>query len=77
MQCPKCKSEIDSLNNVQSGTMAYDLSILDDGEIHYESGDFEADDNVNEFWCPLCNAVLFNNEEQAVSFLKNKKEVEA
>lgn len=73
MKCPKCNKEIQSLKNIQSGTMDYDLSLsFNEKDIHYESGEFQTDNNVNEYWCPLCNAVLFTNEEKAIKFLKGE-----
>lgn len=69
MKCPKCDMEINSLKNVQSGDMDYDLSLLND-EIHYESGEFLVDNKYNEFWCPCCSGVLFTDEEKAIKFLK-------
>ena len=75
MKCPKCNKEINSLKNIQSGSLDYDLSVNEDETLHYESGDFLTDDNVNDFCCPECLEVLFSNEEEAVKFLKKSKGV--
>ena len=69
--CPKCKEEIETLQNVVSGSYRYDLYI-DDGSENYEGKDFVEDNNVNEFWCPECKEVLFTDEDKAIKFLKGK-----
>ena len=76
-KCPKCNKEIDELRNIASGSMAYDYYIMPDGELHIEqeSNGFVDDGNVNEWWCPECEEVLFTSEEEAVKFLKNEDEL--
>jgi uncharacterized protein with PIN domain len=70
--CPECNEEIDSLRNIQTGTMEYRLKLDVQGDIQYETCEFELDAgvNVNEYWCPECEAVLFTDESKAIDFLK-------
>ncbi|MFA5406888.1 MAG: hypothetical protein WC307_06045 [Candidatus Nanoarchaeia archaeon] len=68
-KCPKCKQEINYLNNYQSGENHYRLDA--DGE--YELIDFINDDKTNDFECPLCNEVIFTSEDKAYKFLRGKK----
>lgn len=72
MKCPKCGREIDTLQNFQAGTMEYELKIDKDDDEEYTKMDFEPEgnDSDNDFMCPRCYEVLFNNEEDAIAFLK-------
>ena len=70
MKCPKCDREISSLQNIVTGTMDYEFKIDDAGDEEYTRMEFEANGNENDFVCPLCWEVLFNNEEDAIAFLK-------
>jgi len=63
--CPKCKAEIDYLNNYQTGESHSHF----DGE-DYETEDFQADGQTNDYECPECSETLFTNEEEATKFLK-------
>ena len=73
--CPKCKSNIDGLKNIVSGSQRYDMFLDGSGRVHYEKVDFVGDDSVNEWWCPECSEVLFTSEEEAEKFLKDKDEL--
>ena len=63
--CPKCKTEINYLKEYQSGEMLYEF----DGE-DYEVGEFQPDDEVNDYECPECAETLFRDEKKAKEFLK-------
>ena len=71
-KCPTCGEEITTLLNIQSGYIYYAMD--KDGE-YEECNEFEANNNVNEWVCPECDATLLYNEEDAIEFL-NKKEDE-
>ena len=68
IKCPKCNKQIDKLVT-EITTVSY-LS-LDGTDALYTDGDYlePSDDYYN---CPECDAKLFSNEEDAMSFLKNK-----
>ena len=68
-QCPKCKEEIDYIQNVQSGLMTWKLT--KDGEYERED-DFEEDDDTNDFRCPKCQFNIGLTEEDAVNFLNGQ-----
>ena len=73
MKCPKCNREINTLQNIVTGTMEYELKIDKDGDREYAEMKFEADDDgANDFSCPKCFDILFNNEENAIAFLKGE-----
>jgi uncharacterized protein with PIN domain len=67
--CPECNAEIDSLRNITTGSMEYRVTIVE-GDVQYETEEFEPDASVNEYWCPECEAVLFTDEAKAIDFLK-------
>jgi len=69
--CPKCKEEIEHLNNYVSGEAKY----IFDGESYNQDGDFQNNEKVNDYECPECQEVLFTDEEKAKEFLKNKDEL--
>jgi predicted RNA-binding Zn-ribbon protein involved in translation (DUF1610 family) len=71
MKCPKCGAEIKDLRNIVSGTMEYVFMVDKDGKCAYGGLDFEfiETENMNEFWCPVCDEVLFTVEEDAIDFL--------
>ena len=70
--CPKCNKEITSLRNIVTGSMEYYLSLDIHGDVQYETGEFEPDAGVNEYWCPECDEVLSTEEEGAITFLKGE-----
>lgn len=70
--CPQCNVEIDSLRNIQTGTTEYRLSLDVQGDIQYETREFEPDADVNEYWYPECEAILFTNELKAIDFLEGE-----
>ena len=72
MKCPICNEEIDKLINIISGTMEYHLSLGIQGDIQWETCNFEPDDDMDEYTCPECCAVLFNKESKAVAFLRGE-----
>ncbi len=71
--CPKCKKEIDYLNNYTSGENKYNF----DGDNYNQDGDFQPDYKVNDFECPECSEILFTDEVKAIAFLKNEDELQS
>ena len=67
-KCPKCKKEINKLVNYQSGENKYILD--DDGDCFFK--EFQEDGKINEYECPECNKVLFNDDRKARSFLEGE-----
>jgi len=72
VKCKKCGSEIKELVNVVSGYCIYKFLLADNAPF-YEADAFEADNNINDFRCPECDAVLAHGEEEAIKALKQKK----
>lgn len=68
-KCPKCGTEIEYLNNWESGEMGYKL--FPNGD--YEGMEFTTDGGTNEYVCPECKKTLFTNETDALEFLKGEK----
>lgn len=68
-KCPKCNKRISDLINQQSAIIEYVM----DKQGNYEDYTTEPDDEVNIWLCPLCREELFDDEEEAIKFLKNKK----
>ena len=73
-KCPECNKWLTSLDNITTGNVTYYLSIDKDGDINYSQDihSFNPDGIVNEYWCPECNEMLFQDEEEAINFLKGK-----
>jgi len=70
VRCPHCGVEIDTLLNLQSGTIYYEM----DKSGNYENLDrFDADNDFNVWLCPECYGTITHNEEDAIAFLNGKK----
>jgi DNA-directed RNA polymerase subunit RPC12/RpoP len=71
-KCPKCGKEIDFLENYQYPTVDYYHFYLDsEGNPQYEYMDgFSSKDDEGDYYCPECGEKLFDNEEDAIKFLK-------
>jgi len=68
--CPHCGAKIDTLLNLQSGVMYYEM----DKDGNYENLDrFDPDDDFNKWVCPECYGTITDNEEDAIAFLNGKK----
>jgi len=76
-KCFKCGAEIDYLDNIESGEKVYRMTLCSHGMAHYEEEDdsFFPDGQVNHWECPECNRPLFDDEGEAVEFLKGKPTV--
>jgi hypothetical protein len=70
MRCPKCHEEIDALN-WKHHKVAYGF-MKEDGELTEDYPDYEND--YIEFFCPECDALLFDNEDDAFDFITGKAE---
>lgn len=71
-KCPKCKEEICTLAFSGSAIVFQTFSL--DGEYpeyETESTEFNGEE---EYFCPICDALLFTKEEEAIKFLKNEDE---
>ncbi len=72
MKCPICNREIDRLELTAGGVMFYHLSLDVDGDVQWEERNFVSEDQMREFECPECEAVLFHKESEAIAFLKGE-----
>jgi predicted RNA-binding Zn-ribbon protein involved in translation (DUF1610 family) len=73
IKCPKCGKEIDTLNNVQSGTASWTMCLDSNGDTDYEQDRHEffiSDDQQNDWNCPNCGHIIATDEEDAIKFLK-------
>lgn len=68
-KCPKCGTEIESLNFWETGESK---SVFDGG--NYEIESFEADGQTTDYECPECGEILFTDEDGAKKFLEKKEE---
>ena len=73
--CPNCKEEINGLVSFESGENKKNVYI-DNNKLEWNEEYFYDDGKVNDYECPECNEVLFTNEEEAISFLKNEDELQ-
>ena len=73
MKCPKCKKEIEWLEERRSG---YETSRIlfnkETKQIYWEDETFSGDGNVTIYSCPECYEELDFNEEEMENFLKKK-----
>jgi len=69
-KCPKCGTKIDRLDYYGNVTIVYFASLDAQGRMDYDEKDRVEGDGQNDFECPECEAVLFNDEDSAIQFLK-------
>jgi uncharacterized C2H2 Zn-finger protein len=71
-RCPKCGKEIGFLKNYLYPVVEYHhLSLDGEGKPQYEYMDsFSNEDGEGDYYCPECEEKLFDNEEDAIKFLK-------
>jgi len=70
VKCPRCGADINTLFNLQSGVIYYEM----DKSGNYENLDrFDADNDFNVWLCPECYGTITHNEEDAIAFLNGKK----
>lgn len=71
-KCPHCKKEIEGFTHIRSGSVSQKCSLTNKcGSLDYDShDDFIEDGVVTEYNCPFCGITLFNNEHDAIKFLK-------
>ena len=75
VKCPKCGKEIDTLKNICTNiTHEYTFYIASNGEADYKYERDLSEYSESEYWCPECDAFLFDNEEEAERFLKGEVE---
>lgn len=68
-KCPKCGEEIEELKTYEE--MNSYLRISDSGEADYTTDGYLEKEEYN-YECPECHEVLFDNEQDAIDFLKGK-----
>jgi uncharacterized protein YbaR (Trm112 family) len=74
LHCPKCKEEIEHLENVQTGTATWIFDLNRKRQRQYSRyPDFASNGGDNYFGCPLCYEVLFYDEDKAAEFLGEEK----
>jgi len=67
--CPKCNAEINELVYARSEIYEDLMRVDDEGKLEFEPLN-EHDGEWCVYKCPKCNAVLFENIEDAEEFLK-------
>jgi len=71
--CPKCGKKIDFLiNYVRNITEEFRTTLNNRGEPEYEYVDTFLSGSDSVYACPECDEDLFDSEEEAVEFLKQK-----
>lgn len=70
IKCPKCKTELNELVNVQSGYARYSMN--KNGKYSNTMDSFDTDDRINLWECPDCGEVIATNEEDAIKFLNKR-----
>jgi len=72
-KCPKCGAEIDYLHEFDKVEEKFRFSIDDNGLPDYAHLNYIAEsEEVIDFECPECDALLFEDEEKATAFLKGE-----
>lgn len=67
--CPNCKEEIITLNHYDKVQRKFNFEVID-GEPDYSNEKLLDDCSCDEWECPKCAKLLFDNEDSAVEFLK-------
>ena len=71
--CPKCGKEINTLLLHEKQIQVFKVYPGKDG-LEYEWIDASCDpEDVGEYFCPECGAILFTNDVDATKFLMGKK----
>jgi len=79
-KCPKCGEDIDSLKLVETKETEYDVSYDEEGEALDFNQTEEWHGNPTgsvikeEYFCPLCKTVIFDNGDAAKTFLSGIRE---
>ena len=71
-KCPKCGNEIDHLINWVRQDVGYYFSVDSEGNEENRFMDESCYIDDGEYECPKCQAVLFEDTELALEFLKQK-----
>ena len=77
MNCPKCKEEIDELENIQTGVATYKAYLSSDRkDMDYETARdfFEYDGGDNYFACVKCGHEITKDEDEAIKILQEVDE---
>jgi len=75
--CKKCGEVINNLKEICSGWQETNVFFnKKKGCIDSKDSEFEGDDNVLEYNCPLCEETLFTNPVEAEEFLREKDELQ-
>ena len=70
-ECPECGGEIDYLTAFNTSVpQVSNFFVKADGETEYEYVETSEEGTDYHYYCPKCNAFLFDNEEDAERFLK-------
>ena len=70
--CPKCGEEIAHLTRFTKVWHEYKFSIDEEGNEQHEFVDSTVDGDNDEFECPECGILLFEDIEEAEKFLKGE-----
>ena len=70
--CPECEEEIEELRYWEKIDSSSWCSLDKDGRMDYEGQDNSYDNPTGLEWCcPKCSEVLFEVEDEAITFLEN------
>lgn len=72
--CPKCKAQIDHLEQFQTKTVKQDVSIVG-GQLITDAEENEWLDNT-EYCCPVCNMSVADNASDAIDVLNARNETD-
>ena len=72
-KCPQCKDNITHLIHSARIVAIWQFSLDDNGNADYSTSELMDEPGENQQWeCPECSAVLFENEKDAVIFLRGR-----
>lgn len=73
MKCPVCGEEITHLVNYTNELVVYYVGLDKNGELGFKKEDsIPSDSALDEYECPVCSIVLFDNPDDAVKFIKGE-----
>jgi hypothetical protein len=68
-KCPNCKELINSLNYI--GMAIANVVLDEEGPFLASYEDVELLSSDGEYECPICNEIIFNDDDEAILFLQS------